>query len=59
MAYTCPKCGRQYDPTLFEFGRTVDCECGFRLDIRDGHRQERTLSPAKSPPEEEPPKRRN
>jgi uncharacterized protein with PIN domain len=31
MAISCAKCGRQYDVTLFEFGRTIDCACGERL----------------------------
>ncbi len=28
MAITCPRCNRQYDVTLFEFGRRIVCECG-------------------------------
>jgi predicted Zn finger-like uncharacterized protein len=32
MAITCPKCGAQYDVTLFEFGRTVKCDCGQIID---------------------------
>jgi hypothetical protein len=28
MAIPCPRCNRQYDITLFEFGRKVVCECG-------------------------------
>lgn len=28
MAVVCKRCGRQYDVTLFQFGRTVRCECG-------------------------------
>jgi hypothetical protein len=31
MAISCGKCGRQYDVTLFEFGRTIDCTCGNRV----------------------------
>lgn len=31
MAISCQKCGRQYDATLFEFGRTIDCACGGRV----------------------------
>jgi uncharacterized protein with PIN domain len=27
----CPQCGRQYDATLFEFGRTLWCACGGRV----------------------------
>jgi hypothetical protein len=38
MAIPCPRCGRQYDVTLFEFGRTVDCDCGERLE-RDAPRE--------------------
>ena len=32
MAIPCPRCGRQYDSTLFAFDRTVLCACGVRLD---------------------------
>jgi dsDNA-specific endonuclease/ATPase MutS2 len=28
MAVQCPDCGRQYDVTLFQFGQTVECDCG-------------------------------
>jgi hypothetical protein len=28
MAVSCEKCGRQYDVTLFQFGRTINCACG-------------------------------
>lgn len=31
MAIPCPECGRQYDVTLFEFGRTIACACGARV----------------------------
>lgn len=31
MAVTCPGCGRGYDVTLFQFGRTIDCACGRRV----------------------------
>ena len=31
MAVTCTKCGRQYDVTLFQFGRTITCACGVRV----------------------------
>lgn len=37
MAIQCAECGRQYDATLFEFGRTVGCECGAKVCIEDGH----------------------
>jgi len=31
MAVACARCGREYDVTLFEFGRTVWCTCGARV----------------------------
>jgi len=34
MAVTCPGCGRQYDVTLFQFGRTIDCTCGARVGLQ-------------------------
>ena len=33
MAVTCIKCGRQYDVTLFQFGRTISCACGMRVGL--------------------------
>jgi len=33
MAITCTRCGRGYDTTLFQFGRTIDCTCGARVGI--------------------------
>jgi len=32
MAIVCPRCGRQYDVTLFEFGISVTCDCGERVN---------------------------
>jgi len=42
MAITCPKCGSQFDATLFEFGHRVRCRCGVEIeypgmDQRGGH----------------------
>lgn len=37
MAIRCPRCHRQYDITLFQYGRKVLCECGERIDPRKGH----------------------
>ncbi len=42
MAITCPKCGSQFDATLFEFGNRVHCDCGTEIeypgtDLRAGH----------------------
>lgn len=31
MAVSCPRCGREYDVTLFAFGRTIWCTCGARV----------------------------
>lgn len=42
MAISCAKCGRQYDVTLFQFGRTITCACGERVGLE--HRL--NLSPA-------------
>ena len=35
MAIVCPRCGRNYDVTLFQFGRAITCACGARVE-RDG-----------------------
>jgi len=37
VAVQCPQCLRQYDVTLFEFQRSVVCDCGARLDLQEGH----------------------
>lgn len=34
MAIPCPNCGRQYDVTLFQYGRTIACTCGARVGRR-------------------------
>ena len=33
MAISCSQCGRQYDVTLFQFGRTINCACGARVGL--------------------------
>ncbi len=38
MAIRCSRCGREYDVTLFEFGRTLECECGAEVDAGRPHR---------------------
>jgi hypothetical protein len=38
MAVQCPRCGAQYDITLFQFGRKVLCRCGTELDALAPHR---------------------
>jgi hypothetical protein len=42
MAITCPRCGSEFDATLFEFGHHVRCQCGEEVeypgtDSRAGH----------------------
>lgn len=39
MAIQCPKCGAEYDATLFAFGHVVHCDCGAWVDLDVGHRQ--------------------
>lgn len=48
MAIPCPGCGREYDVTLFQFGRTIWCTCGQRVGL------EKRLGPRRghSTPEE-------
>ena len=33
MAIPCPRCGREYDVALFQFGRTISCTCGARVGV--------------------------
>jgi hypothetical protein len=35
MAITCPNCSRQFDITLFQFGKAIRCECGSWIDPLD------------------------
>jgi uncharacterized protein (TIGR02453 family) len=42
MAITCPKCGANFDATLFQFDHRVRCDCGAEVrypggDMRNGH----------------------
>ena len=48
VAVQCPQCLRQYDVTLFEFQRSVACDCGATLDLQEGH--VRRLGPAPRAP---------
>ncbi|MGD8328363.1 MAG: Mut7-C RNAse domain-containing protein [Acidobacteriota bacterium] len=41
MSVPCPRCGRQYDVTLFQFGRTIHCTCGERVGLQQRLRVER------------------
>ena len=44
MAIQCPKCGTEYDVTLFEFDRRIRCDCGGWVDLAVGHRQQEHCS---------------
>jgi hypothetical protein len=35
MAIICPDCSREFDITLFQFGRPVVCDCGRLIDPLD------------------------
>ncbi|MGO8753281.1 MAG: hypothetical protein ACLQNE_45675 [Thermoguttaceae bacterium] len=42
MAITCPRCGAEFDATLFEFDHRVRCRCGAEVEypganLRAGH----------------------
>ena len=37
MAITCPRCGAQFDVTLFQFGHCVRRECGQWVELERGH----------------------
>jgi DNA-directed RNA polymerase subunit RPC12/RpoP len=32
MAITCPRCGSEFDATLFQFGHRVRCRCGVEIE---------------------------
>lgn len=33
MGVRCPECGREYDVTLFQYGRTIHCTCGAQVGL--------------------------
>jgi len=37
MSVRCPRCGREYDVTLFQFGKRVECACGGIVTMERGH----------------------
>ncbi len=49
MAIRCPRCGREYDVTLFSFGATVRCECGAVVSALEPHRAPGPETPGASP----------
>jgi len=48
MSVFCPRCGREYDITLFAYGRTIECACGTRVG-----REMKILSGGRTPPPQE------
>lgn len=40
MAIQCPKCGKNFDVTLFQYGHRVQCTCGYWVDMTEGHTRE-------------------
>ncbi len=42
MSIICPVCKRQHDITLFQFGRSIKCDCGYLVNADN-------LSPVKVP----------
>jgi len=50
MAIICPKCGAQYDVTLFQFGRTIVCSCGQVVDAAKPHLKPPPLKKTNPPP---------
>jgi len=45
MAIRCADCGREYDVTLFQFGRTVKCDCGNTVQMAAVQKAERPAVP--------------
>jgi DNA-directed RNA polymerase subunit RPC12/RpoP len=37
MSLRCPRCGREFDVTRFQFARQVECPCGEKLTLSSGH----------------------
>ena len=60
MAITCPRCGAEFDATLFEFEHRVRCACGAEIrypgtDRRSGHvAADRTGNPSRRATGREP-----
>jgi len=40
MSIKCPRCGAEFDVTLFTFDRAVQCDCGAWMDLASGHRED-------------------
>jgi uncharacterized protein with PIN domain len=41
VSVPCPRCGRDYDVALFQFGRTIDCSCGYPVGLEPRVRRAR------------------
>lgn len=44
MAVKCLNCGREYDITLFDFGRTIVCVCGKKVTMKHEERLNEPLT---------------
>ena len=40
MSLQCPKCGTEFDVTLFSFDRAILCDCGEWVSMSTGHTQQ-------------------
>ena len=54
MAITCPRCGADFDATLFQFSHRVRCGCGAEVSypgvgLRDGHIATDVVPPPRRP----------
>ncbi|MCD6080885.1 MAG: hypothetical protein B6D53_01910 [Candidatus Omnitrophica bacterium 4484_49] len=39
MAVRCPKCGKEYDIALFQFGSRIRCDCGEVFSLKEANRE--------------------
>jgi DNA-directed RNA polymerase subunit RPC12/RpoP len=37
MSMRCPRCGREFDVTRFQFAREIACPCGEKITLASGH----------------------
>ena len=43
MAVRCLHCSREFDITVFAFGRTITCPCGTEVRLQHGEREDRVI----------------
>lgn len=51
MAITCPRCGAEYDVTLFQFGRRILCTCGAEVEYPGTNLSQGHITAKGKPPE--------